>query len=155
MQFLAACNSRHYVKIAALRNSPHFLQFTALRAILKSVVLSDPAALRCSCLNSRNELESHMIVSGDAFAAVGQLLLSIIFLLGGFQKIAAVSGTVAYMSSLGVPFPALVTVIAIVVEILGGILTLVGYKARLTGLIMGLWCIPLLWRIGTFSRWST
>lgn len=93
-----------------------------------------------AAVSTLGELESPMIVS-DAFAAVGRLLLSIIFLLGGFQKLAAVSGTAAYMGSLGVPFPVLATSVAIVIEILGGILTLVGYRARLAGLIMGLWCI--------------
>lgn len=82
-----------------------------------------------------------MTVSSNAFAAVGRLLLSIIFLLGGFQKLAAYSGTIAYTSSLGVPFPVLATSVAIVVEILGGVLTLVGYRARPVGLIMALWCI--------------
>jgi len=82
-----------------------------------------------------------MIVSSDAFAALGRLLLSIIFLLGGFQKLAAVSDTVASMSSLGVVFPVLATSVAIVVEILGGVSTLVGYRTRLVGLIMGFWCV--------------
>jgi putative oxidoreductase len=81
-----------------------------------------------------------MIVSSEAF---GRLLLSIISLLGGLQKLAAVSGTISYMSSLGVPFPVHATSVAIVGEILSGTLTLVGYRARLADLIMGLWCIAI------------
>jgi len=72
----------------------------------------------------------------NAAAALGRLLLSVIFLWSGFQKLGAFGGTVAYMASQGLPVPELAALVAIVVECVGGILVLVGYQTRLVGLVM-------------------
>lgn len=77
----------------------------------------------------------------NAAAALGRLLLSVIFLWSGFQKLAAFGGTVGYMASLGLPVPELAALVAIGVECVGGILVLVGYQTRLVGLVMAGWCI--------------
>ncbi len=76
-----------------------------------------------------------------AAAALGRLLLSVIFLWGGFQKLGAFDGTIAYMASQGLPVPELAALVAIVVECVGGILVLLGYQTRLVGLVMAVWCI--------------
>ena len=75
----------------------------------------------------------------NAAAALGRLLLSVIFLWSGFQKLAAFGGTVGYMASLGLPVPELAALVAIGVECVGGILVLVGYQTRLVGLVMAGW----------------
>jgi putative oxidoreductase len=77
----------------------------------------------------------------DAAAALGRVLLSVIFLLSGFQKLAGFSGTVAFMGSEGLPVPALAAIVAILIECVGGILLVVGYQIRLVGLVMAAWCI--------------
>lgn len=77
----------------------------------------------------------------NAAAALGRLLLSIIFLLSGFQKLAAFGDTVAYMGQEGLPLPFLAALAAVVVECLGGILLVVGWQTRFTGLVLALWCI--------------
>jgi putative oxidoreductase len=77
----------------------------------------------------------------DAAAALGRVLLSVIFLLSGFQKLAGFSGTVAFMGSEGLPVPELAAIVAILVECVGGILLVVGYQIRLVGLVMAFWCI--------------
>jgi putative oxidoreductase len=77
----------------------------------------------------------------DAAAAFGRILLSVIFLLGGFVKLAGFGGTVGYMGSMGLPVPELAAIVAILVECLGGILLVIGYQTRLVGLVMALWCI--------------
>ena len=56
----------------------------------------------------------------NAAAALGRLLLSVIFLWSGFQKLAAFGGTVGYMASLGLPVPELAALVAIGVECVGG-----------------------------------
>src|SRR5258706_13808265 len=55
----------------------------------------------------------------NAAAAAGRVLMSIIFLQSGFQNIARVSGTAAYMASQGLPAPDLAALVAIVVEGIG------------------------------------
>lgn len=77
----------------------------------------------------------------DAAAALGRVLLSVIFLLSGFQKLAGFGGTVGYMGSMGLPVPELAAIVAILVECLGGILLVIGYRIRLVGRGLALWCI--------------
>ena len=63
---------------------------------------------------------------------IGRLFLVLIFLMSGIgNKIPNFSGTVQYMASEGVPFPALLLVGAIVFLIAGGLSILIGYKARI------------------------
>ena len=62
------------------------------------------------------------------------------FLLLGYGKLTAFAGTAGYMGSLGLPAPSLVTVVAIVIEIGGGLLMLVGYQTRLVALGLGILC---------------
>lgn len=82
-----------------------------------------------------------MANQNNAAAALGRLLLSVIFILSGFQKLGGFGGTVAYMASQGLPVPELTAVAVIVVECIGGILVLVGYQTRLVGLVMAVYCI--------------
>ncbi len=58
----------------------------------------------------------------------GRLLLGHIFLLAGVNKIGGYDGTVAYMEAMGVPGGLLPAVI--VLEIVGGLAVIVGYRTR-------------------------
>lgn len=60
----------------------------------------------------------------------GRILIALIFLLSGFSKIAGFDGTVGYIASQGLPLPQLLAIGAILVEIGGGILLVLGWKAR-------------------------
>jgi putative oxidoreductase len=64
----------------------------------------------------------------------GRILLSVLFLLSGLGKIGAYAGTAAYMSSLGVPGALLPVVIG--TEILGALAIIVGWKTRVTALLL-------------------
>jgi putative oxidoreductase len=66
----------------------------------------------------------------DAAATGGRLLMSVIFLLSGFEKLIGFGGTVAYMVSQGLPLPMLAAIVAVIVECLGGLLVLIGYQTR-------------------------
>src|SRR5262245_9194317 len=70
----------------------------------------------------------------DHAALIGRVFLSSMFLLFGFSKLTDFAGTVGYMGSLGLPAPALFTVLAIIIEIAGGLMVLVGYQTRLVSL---------------------
>ena len=61
---------------------------------------------------------------------VGRVLLALIFIISGFGKLIGFAGTVGYIQSVGLPVPQLAAVIAIVVELGGGIMLVVGWKAR-------------------------
>jgi putative oxidoreductase len=61
---------------------------------------------------------------------VGRILLALIFVVSGFGKITGFEGTVAYIASKGLPLPQLAAVVAIIVEFGGGIMLVLGWKAR-------------------------
>ena len=60
----------------------------------------------------------------------GRVLLALLFLPAGLSKIAGFAGTVGYISAMGVPFAALCAVIAIVVEVGGGLALIAGFQTR-------------------------
>ena len=83
------------------------------------------------------DLEKH----SDHAAFVGRILYALMFLIFGYGKVTAYGGTVGYMASLGLPAPSLFTLLAIVIEIGGGLLMLVGYQTRLVALALGVFTL--------------
>lgn len=72
---------------------------------------------------------------------VGRVLIAGLFLPAGFSKLMGFEGTVAYFSSLGLAIPAALAVAVIVIEILGGVTLLLGYKTRITAVILALFTL--------------
>jgi putative oxidoreductase len=75
-------------------------------------------------------------------ALVGRILVALMFVISGYGKIGAFSGTAGYISSHGLPFPELLTALTIALELGGGILLIIGYKARWVAVLFFLWLIP-------------
>lgn len=65
----------------------------------------------------------------NATDLAGRVLISILFLVSGFGKIAGYAGTLGYMAAKGVPGALLPLVIAL--EIGGGLAIVMGYRTRL------------------------
>lgn len=61
---------------------------------------------------------------------VGRILIALIFVLSGFGKIAGFEGTVGYIASKGMPLPQLAAIGAILIELGGGLMLVLGWKAR-------------------------
>ncbi|MFL5337754.1 MAG: DoxX family protein [Geminicoccaceae bacterium] len=74
-------------------------------------------------------------------ALLGRLLLAVIFLLSGFSKLTGASGTIAYIESAGLPAPTLAYAVALVVELVGGLLLVVGFRTRLAALVLTLFTV--------------
>jgi putative oxidoreductase len=72
---------------------------------------------------------------------IARILLAAIFITAGLSKIGGFEGTVGYIASKGLPFAGLIAALTIVVEVLGGIAIVVGYKARVAGLILAIFTI--------------
>lgn len=72
----------------------------------------------------------------------GRILLSLIFVISGIEKILGWSGTAAYMASTGMPLVPLLLTLAILVEVGGGLALLIGFKARLAALALLAFLIP-------------
>jgi len=71
-----------------------------------------------------------MNASSSALALVGRILLSAIFVMSGYGKIGKFADTAAAIASKGLPAPEVVAVLTIGVELGGGLLLLIGWKAR-------------------------
>ena len=72
---------------------------------------------------------------------IGRIFLSALFLINGISKILYYDGTLEYMENFGVPgyliYPAIIT------EILFPILLIIGYKTRLSAIVLALFTILL------------
>ncbi|MFZ5556147.1 MAG: DoxX family protein [Pseudomonadota bacterium] len=66
----------------------------------------------------------------------GRILLALIFIIAGFRKITGFSGTAAYMASKGLPMVEVLLVATIVVELGGGLMLVLGWRARLAALLL-------------------
>lgn len=66
----------------------------------------------------------------DWVALVGRILMAIIFLTAGFGKLVAFQGTAGYIASQGVPLPQLATAGTIALELGGGLMLVLGWRAR-------------------------
>jgi putative oxidoreductase len=67
---------------------------------------------------------------------VGRLMIGLPFAMSGLSKLAAYGATTAMISAVGLPFPPLAFAIAVAVELGGGALLIVGYRARFVALAM-------------------
>jgi putative oxidoreductase len=79
--------------------------------------------------------------SGSLVILVGRVLLSILFILSGFAKLTAISGTAQWFGSIGLPLPTAVAVIAGLIEFLGGLAILVGFKTRIVAVVMAIFTL--------------
>jgi putative oxidoreductase len=77
----------------------------------------------------------------DWIALLGRMLMSAIFIHGGYLKAVAPTATMNYFSAQHLPMVGAAYALALLVEIGGGVLILVGYRARLTALVLAAWCI--------------
>ena len=66
--------------------------------------------------------------------AIGRLLIAALFLLSGVGKLFAPAGTQAYIAAAGLPLPVIAYAIALIAEVGGGLLLLLGYRSRLVAL---------------------
>ncbi len=73
--------------------------------------------------------------------ALGRLLMTAIFIEGGWSKLSSSAGTIGYISSHGLPVPQVAYWLAVVVELGGGIALLLGWQTRIIAAVLALWCV--------------
>ena len=73
---------------------------------------------------------------------VGRVLLAYIFVVAGFGKIGGFSATAAYIASKGLPMSEALLVATIVIELVGGLMIALGWKARWAALAIFVFLIP-------------
>ena len=70
---------------------------------------------------------------------LGRVLISAIFLLNGVFKISNYDGTVGWIESFGIP--GILIIPAIILEVIGPILIIIGYKTKIAAGCLSLFCI--------------
>lgn len=74
-------------------------------------------------------------------AAVGRILIAVVFLMSGLSKLAAPAATIGYIAAVGLPLPGLGFLIALAAEIGGGLLLLVGFQTRLIAALLAVFTV--------------
>lgn len=82
-----------------------------------------------------------MTAAENGALLLGRILLSAIFISGGWAKLIGAAGTQAYFAKMGLPLPEVAWVIAVVVELGGGLAILFGLLTRFAGIVMAIWCV--------------
>ena len=72
---------------------------------------------------------------------VGRVLLALMFVLSGFDKLANLSGTAAYFAGTGLPAPSVLAALVGLLELFGGLAIATGFLARWSALALGLFSI--------------
>ena len=70
---------------------------------------------------------------------VGRILISALFFLNGIFKINNYEGTIGWMEGFGMP--GILLIPTIILEILGPVLIIIGYKTKLAAGLLSLFCI--------------
>ena len=72
----------------------------------------------------------------DGAILIARILLMLLFLIFGWQKLTGFSGTIGYMAHVGAPAPALAAVIAVGMELFVGIALVLGVATRPLAILM-------------------
>ena len=72
----------------------------------------------------------------------GRILLALIFVISGYSKLVGFDGTVGYIASKGLPLPQLAAAAAIAIELVGGVLLVIGWQTRWAATAIFLFMIP-------------
>ena len=72
---------------------------------------------------------------------IGRIAIASLFIPAGINKITNFSGTVGYINSIGLPFPEIGAVLAVFIELIVGIMFLVGFKTKYTAAILSIFTL--------------
>ena len=78
----------------------------------------------------------------EALMMVGRALLSSIFIISGVRKAMNIAGTAAYITNVGgLPYADMLVYAVIALEIVGGIMLLVGFQARIAAFLLAIFSL--------------
>jgi putative oxidoreductase len=72
---------------------------------------------------------------------VGRLLIGLPFAMSGLGKLGAIGPTTEMIRAAGLPLPSLALVVAVVVELGGGLLLVAGFRTRIVAFVLALFAI--------------
>src|SRR5262249_31929014 len=84
-----------------------------------------------------------LMTTRSYLAPVGRFLLAFIFVLSGIFKIATFRMTEGYMASKGLPIVGVLLIIALLIEVVAGVLLMLGYQTQVAALVLFFYLIPV------------
>ncbi|MES2878886.1 MAG: DoxX family protein [Pseudomonadota bacterium] len=72
----------------------------------------------------------------NSLTLAARVLFAVLFLPAGLGKLTGFAGTVGYISSVGLPLPAVGAALALTVEIVGSLALLAGFGTRIAALVL-------------------
>lgn len=88
-----------------------------------------------------NTTQTTSSASTSVLPLIGRVLMAAIFLISAFGKLAAPTGTIGYIASVGLPAPTLAYAAALVAELGGGLLLVLGYRTRLVAAALAVFSV--------------
>lgn len=79
--------------------------------------------------------------SKDGCMLIARILLMVLFVIFGWNKLLGFTGTTAYMATMGVPLPAVTAAIALFMEFFVGLAILVGFYTRPLALLLAIYTL--------------
>ncbi|WGD50182.1 DoxX family protein [Bradyrhizobium sp. CB1650] len=72
---------------------------------------------------------------------IGRVLIGLPFAMSGLGKLAAFGPTTAMIAAAGLPVPPLAYIVAVALELGGGLLLIAGYQVRYVALALAVFCV--------------
>jgi putative oxidoreductase len=72
---------------------------------------------------------------------VGRVLLALMFIFAGFDKLTNIAGTAGYIASGGLPAASALAVVVGLLELVGGLFLAIGFQARWAALALGVFTV--------------
>jgi putative oxidoreductase len=72
---------------------------------------------------------------------IGRVTIGLPFAMSGLSKLAAYSAITAMIAAAGLPFPPLAFAVAVVIELVGGLLLVLGYRVRPVALALAVFSL--------------
>jgi putative oxidoreductase len=79
--------------------------------------------------------------SENAATLIGRVLMSLLFILGGWGKLMAPAATQAMLAGHNLPMPEAGWLVAVVIELGGGLAILFGLLTRPVAFVCAVWCV--------------
>jgi putative oxidoreductase len=76
-----------------------------------------------------------------ALPLIGRILVAIIFIMSAIGKLAAPGATEGYIAAVGLPAPLLAYIVALTIELGGGVLLVVGYRTKVVAALLAVYCV--------------
>jgi putative oxidoreductase len=76
------------------------------------------------------------------FLLLARIFLVLIFLMAGISKITDFAGSQQYMMAYGMPMAGFLLVVATIIEVVGSLMIIIGYKTKWVALIWVIYLIP-------------